>query len=74
MRQPVALLGTSEKGFLTLRLSVEKAGGHSSMPEPETAIAILNQALEKIRQHPFRADLTPSNDFIAHIGPELPFL
>jgi len=74
MHKPVALLGTSEKGILALKLSVEKPGGHSSTPEHETAVDIITQALGKIRSKPFNADLTPSKDFIEHIGPELPFL
>lgn len=72
---PVALLGTAEKGFLTVSLEVKKEGGHSSMPEKETAIDILAEALVKLHQNPFDAEVTlAQKDFINYLGPELPFL
>lgn len=75
MRKPVALLGTAEKGYLTLTLTVEKAGGHSSMPESETAVDILLNALTKVRSSPLPARVTDAQqDFIEYLGPELPFI
>ena len=38
-----ALVGIAEKGFATLYLSLELEGGHSSMPEKETAIDLLEK-------------------------------
>lgn len=73
--KPLALLGTSEKGYLSLELSVEVAGGHSSMPEEETSIDILNKALVNLRSQPFPSDLTGSTlEGTAYLGPELPFV
>jgi carboxypeptidase PM20D1 len=73
--RPLALLGTSEKGYLSLELTVEIAGGHSSMPEEETAIDILNKALVNLRSQPFPSDLTGSTlEGTAFLGPELPFV
>ncbi len=75
MTKPVALIGTSEKGYLSLELKVEKNGGHSSMPEKETALDILTKAVVTLRSHPFPADFSPSTlGFIDHVGPEMPFL
>lgn len=72
---PVALVGTAEKGFLTLSLQVQKEGGHSSMPEQETAIDILAKALVTLRSNPLEPRITiAQQDFIDHLGPELPFL
>lgn len=72
--QPVALIGTSEKGYLSIELSVEENGGHSSMPSPETAIDILTRSIVKLRDNPFEADFSQStHDFINYIGPEQPF-
>ena len=74
MAKPVALIGTSEKGYLSLQLTAEKNGGHSSMPESETAIDILAKALIKLREHPFDPGFSPSTQgFMEHIGPEMPF-
>lgn len=75
MTKPVALLGTSEKGYLSLDLTVEKSGGHSSQPAKETAIDILASALLKIRENPFEAGISESTQgFLDYIGPEMPFL
>jgi carboxypeptidase PM20D1 len=75
MTKPVALLGTSEKGYLSLDLTVEKAGGHSSQPAKETAIDILAAALLKIRENPFDANISESTQgFLDYIGPEMPFV
>ena len=37
---PVAMIGTSEKGYLSLVLTVEMPGGHSSVPPKESSIGI----------------------------------
>lgn len=73
--KPVALIGTSEKGFLSILLSVEKAGGHSSMPARETAIDILTSAIVRLRANPFEAHFSESmSGFIESLGPEMPFV
>lgn len=75
MTQPVALIGTSEKGFLNLELSINIEGGHSSMPEEDNAILAMSKALSQLSQNPFEAAITPSvKDFIEHIAPHSPFL
>ena len=48
--KPVALIGIAEKGFVSLELSVETEGGHSSMPPPNTAIGILSEAVNKLEE------------------------
>ncbi len=73
--KPVALLGTAEKGFLSLVLTAEKNGGHSSMPDKETSIDILSKAIVRLREKPFDPEFSqPMNDFIQAVGPEMPFL
>ncbi|MCU0369172.1 MAG: M20 family peptidase [Cyclobacteriaceae bacterium] len=73
--RPLALLGTSEKGYLSLNLTVEVAGGHSSMPAEETAIDVLNKALVNLRSKPFPSELKGSTlEGTEYIGPEMPFM
>ena len=75
MNVPVALIGTSEKGYMTVSLSVEKSGGHSSMPQAETSIDILTKAIVRLREHPFESRFSPSTEgFMRNLGPEMPFL
>jgi len=73
--KPVALIGTSEKGYLSLELIARKSGGHSSMPETETSIDILAKAITRLRENPFPPTFSESTEgFMDHIGPEMPFL
>jgi len=68
----VALIGIAEKGYVSLALSVKKEGGHSSMPEKESAIDILSAAIVKVKNNPFPAKLAgPTAGFIEYLGPEM---
>jgi carboxypeptidase PM20D1 len=71
--RPVALIGVAEKGYLTLELSVEVGGGHSSMPSRETAIGILSVAVARLESRPMPARLDgPAAQMIARLAREMP--
>lgn len=71
---PVAIIGTSEKGYLSVSIAVEMEGGHSAYPEKETAITVLTKALNSVINNQMDARISePVNDFIRYIGPEMPF-
>lgn len=75
LTKPVALLGTAEKGYLSLKLTVTAQGGHSSMPEKETSIDILSKALYTLRSNPFEAEFSePMRGLMESLGPEMPFV
>jgi carboxypeptidase PM20D1 len=57
--KPVAVIGTGEKGYTNIDLTVEIPGGHSSQPLPETAIDILNKAIANVRKEQMPAMITP---------------
>lgn len=49
--KPVALVSIADKGYLTLKFSVNTTGGHSSMPDNKnSAIFILAEAITKFVQ------------------------
>jgi carboxypeptidase PM20D1 len=74
MKKPVALIGTSEKGYLSVKLSVEMAGGHSSTPEKESVVTVLSKAIYNLSYNQMKPRISgPVNDFIRFIGPEMPF-
>ena len=50
----VALIGVAEKGYVTLELTVEAEGGHSSMPPKHTAIGVLSRAITRIEERDAR--------------------
>lgn len=71
---PVALVGIAEKGYVTVELTAQAEGGHSSMPPKETAVGILAAGLTRLedRQMP-RAIRGPTADMFDFLGPEMPF-
>lgn len=70
----VALVGVSEKGFLSLELSVKGKGGHSSTPPAHTAIGHLAAVIEKVEAHPFAAHLDgPTRRMLEAVAPSLPY-
>ena len=72
IEKDVALIGIAEKGYVSLELSIKKEGGHSSMPEKESAIDILSAAIVKIKRNPFPAKLAgPIAGFMENLGPEM---
>jgi carboxypeptidase PM20D1 len=74
MKKQVALIGTSEKGYISIKLTVEMPGGQSSTPEKESAIIVLNKAIYRLVNNQMKAKISvPVNDFIRYLGPELPF-
>lgn len=71
----VALIGIAEKGSVSLELSVELEGGHSSMPGKETAIDVLSNAIHRLKANPFPAEISiPLEEFMAYLGPEMSFV
>jgi len=69
VKRPVAVIGVSEKGYASYELTVEKEGGHSSMPDKETAIDILTAALHKLRTKTPPSKITPPvREFLNRIG------
>ncbi len=75
MTREVALIGTAEKGYLSLNLKVRLEGGHSSMPGKETAIDVMAKAVSALKSNPLPAKFTvPLEGFMEYVGPEMPFL
>jgi len=72
--KPVALIGISEKGYLSVELSCNLEGGHSSMPATETAVSVIAKAVTDLNNNPFPNRICgPVKGFIEYMGPEMPF-
>jgi carboxypeptidase PM20D1 len=71
---PVALIATAEKGYLSIELGVQIPGGHSSYPAKETALDLLTKAIVKLRENQMPHRVTPAmQGFFDYLGPEMPF-
>ncbi len=74
IKQPVALIGTAEKGFLSLELTADGTGGHASMPPKQTAVGVLAAAIDRLEMNPFPIRMTgPAADLFEYLGPEMSF-
>ena len=72
--KPVALVGIAEKGYVSIELTVEGVGGHSSMPPPQTAVGILSTAIHNLEQNKFPARLEgATGQMFDYLAPEMPF-
>ncbi|MCI0411931.1 M20 family peptidase [bacterium] len=72
---PAAMIGTSEKGYVTVQLSMKGTGGHSSAPPPHTIIGELSRAVERLEENPMPGRLEGSAaQMLDYLGPELPFV
>lgn len=69
----VAMIGISEKGYLSLKLTVAEDGGHSSMPAEQTSIGILSRAIARLEALPLPAHLEVVEFFMSYLGSALPF-
>ncbi len=69
VKRPVALLGVGEKGYVNVDLTVEIPGGHSSMPQSETAIDVLNKGIVNVRAKQMPAIVTdPVQELLNRVG------
>ncbi len=75
IQKPLALIGTGEKGFLTLRLKLKGLGGHSSMPPSKSSLVYAAEIIEKLNSHQMPAMIIPPiASFLKNIGGEMSFL
>ena len=73
LSKAVALVGISEKGYLSLELTATGKGGHSSMPPAQTSIGAVAAAVVKLEQHPFPARLDGGDDHLLdYLASEVP--
>ena len=70
----IAMVNLSEKGFLSLRLTVKGAGGHSSMPPAETAAAIVSQAVAKVSANKFPINTSVLTKTLGALAGEMSFM
>lgn len=72
---PAALIGITQKGYMTAELAVRFAkGGHASMPPKESVIGVLAEGVARIEKNPFPPSIkgVPEQMF-ATLAPEMGF-
>src|SRR5471032_3325895 len=56
-QRPIAQIGIAEKGSVSLALTAQADGGHSSMPPPLTAVGRIARAVARVEEQPMPASL-----------------
>jgi carboxypeptidase PM20D1 len=70
---PVAMIGTAEKGLLSAEMTVTAAGGHASMPPPQTAIGALAAGIWKLEAKPMSTAIRePARELFACVSSTMP--
>lgn len=69
---PVASVGMAEKGYVSVELTVDGSGGHSSIPPRRTAVGQLSAAIDRLEEQrmPANIDAAMRRSF-EYIGPEM---
>ncbi|HKN85390.1 MAG TPA: M20 family peptidase [Nitrospiraceae bacterium] len=70
----IASIGLAEKGYLSVELLVDGAGGHASMPPAHTNVGILASAIHALESHPMPAHTDtdgPAGALFQFLGPEM---
>lgn len=74
--KPAALIGVAEKGYLSLQITANTEGGHSSRPPRESGAVRIARALVALEENQMPADLSapPFNEMIEAVSGDLPFV
>ncbi|WML48993.1 M20 family peptidase [Neobacillus sp. PS3-34] len=74
VKAPVGVVGISEKGSASAKLSIQGSGGHSSQPKDHTNIGRIASAISKLEDTQFKGALRgPGNDLFEFVAPEMNF-
>ena len=69
----IALIGMVEKGYANIELHVNQPPGHSAMPNKETTLTILAEAITKINKNPMPANANHIKPMFEGLGKKAPF-
>lgn len=70
---PFAMIGISEKGYLTLKLQTSATPGHSSQPPRQTAVGVMARAIALLDDHPLPTHLDYLLPTLTNLSYLLPF-
>ncbi len=74
IKPPVAMIGVTEKGHLTLKLKATTQAGHAATPSNQTSIGALSLAIATLENNPFPQHLDMLEFMMSFVGDEMPFM
>lgn len=72
LETPSAVIGVAEKGNVSLKLSMEALGGHSSMPPKNISVGSMSQALVNLENNQLSPNLQFYKALFTNIAPKMP--
>lgn len=73
IKNPIALIGVAEKGYLSVRLISEGESGHASLPTQNNAITRLSEVIVALKQSPLPPRWNPVADkMFVSLTPAMP--
>jgi len=74
VKQPIAVVGLSEKGLTDIEVLLEGSGGHASTPDRINPLAVMSQVILQLDRNPFPATMPGEvREMFAVLGREMPF-
>lgn len=74
VKEPMAVVGMSEKGVADIEVLLHGSGGHSSTPGPVTPLSELSKIILRLNKNPFPAHLPGElMEMFAVLGRHMPF-
>jgi carboxypeptidase PM20D1 len=68
----IASINVAEKGYMTVKIIAKAEGGHSSLPQRDTAVSNLARAITQLQDEPIDGGLTDvSFNFFDSLGPHM---
>jgi carboxypeptidase PM20D1 len=70
---PAVMIAIAEKHSMTVRVTTQGRGGHSSTPPEETAVSQLSRAIVQIQERPFSRSVSggPTREMLLALGPTM---
>jgi len=74
IKQPIAVVGLTEKGLTDIEVMLEGSGGHASTPDRINPLAIMSKVILKLDKNPFPASMPAEvGEMFAVLGKHMPF-
>ncbi|CAK9786136.1 putative Gly-X carboxypeptidase [Cutaneotrichosporon oleaginosum] len=64
----VASLGMAEKGSVSVKLTIDTPGGHSSVPPVHTGIGYLARFLSALENHPYEPEMKAQSPYLKYMS------
>lgn len=74
VKQPIAVVGLTEKGLTDIEFTLEGSGGHASTPDRINPLAVMSKVILQLDKNPFPASMPVEvKEMFTVLGKQMPF-